>query len=190
MDFLDKHFHPLLSAFRPGFGCQTALLKIIDDWKKALDDNKFIAAILMDLSKAFDCLPHNLLLLKLEAYGLSKNSLKLLQSYLENRKQRIKIGSYYSDWDQMCKGVPQRSILGRVLFKIFINDIFLFVQNSTIYNYADDNTVSYCDYDINKVVNTLEVDSLKLVNWFSINLMKANPDKFQAIAIGKKNNII
>jgi hypothetical protein len=55
----------------------------------------------MDLSKAFDCLPHNLLLLKLEAYGLSKNPLKLLQSYLENRKQNIKIGSYYSDWDQM-----------------------------------------------------------------------------------------
>ena len=88
----------------------------------------------------------------------------------------------------MCKGVPQRSILGPVLFNIFINDIFLFVQNSTIYNYADDNTVSYFDYDINKVVNTLEADSLKLINWFSINLMKANPDKFRAIAIGKKTN--
>ena len=80
MNFLDKHFHPLLSAFRPSFGCQTALLKIIEDCNKALDDNKFIAAILMDLSKAFDCLPHNLLLLKLEAYGLSKNSLTLVQS--------------------------------------------------------------------------------------------------------------
>jgi hypothetical protein len=124
----------------------------------------------------------------LEAYGLSKNSLKLLQSYLENRKQSIKIGSYCSDWDQMCKGVPQGSILGPVLFNVFINDIFLFVQNSTIYNYADDNTVSYCDYDLNKVVNTLEADGLKLINWFSINLMKANPDKFQAIAIGKKTN--
>ena len=65
---------------------------------------------------------------------------------------------------------------------------FFFVQNSTNYNYADDNTVSHCDYDINKVVNTLEADSLKLINWFSINLMKANPDKFQAIAIGKKTN--
>jgi hypothetical protein len=62
------------------------------------------------------------------------------------------------------------------------------VQNSTIYNYADDNAVSYCDYDINKVVNTLEADSLKLINLFSINLKKANPDKFQAIAIGKKTN--
>ena len=90
----------------------------------------------------------------------------------------------------MCKGVPQGSIMISVLFNVFINDIFLFVQNSTIYNYADDNTVSYCDYDKNKVVNTLKADSLKLIYWFSINLMKANPDKFQAIVIGKKNNII
>ena len=58
-----------MSAFRSGHGCQTALLKIIEDWKKALDDNKCVAAILMDLSKAFDCLPHNLLLLKLKTYG-------------------------------------------------------------------------------------------------------------------------
>jgi hypothetical protein len=78
MEYLNNHFNPLLSTFRSGFGCQTALLRIIEDWKKALDDNKFIAAILMDLSKAFDCLPHNLLMLKLEAYGLSENSLKLL----------------------------------------------------------------------------------------------------------------
>ena len=71
--------------------------------------------------------------------------------------------------------------------QFFINDIFLFFQSSTIYNYADDNAVSYCDNDLNKVVNTLEAASLKLINWFSINLIKANPDKFQAIAIGKKD---
>ena len=188
MEFLNNHFNPLLSAFRSGFGCQTALLRIIEDWKKALDDNKFIAAILMDLSKAFDCLPHNLLMLKLEAYGLSENSLKLLKSYLENRRQRIKIGNNYSEWDTLIKGVPQGSILGPVLFNVFINDIFHFVQDSTIYNYADDNTLSYSDTNINTVVKTLENDSINLIDWFSKNLMKANSDKFQAIAIGPKTN--
>ena len=72
--FFDKVFHPSLSAFRSGYGCQTALLKIIEDWKKALDENKFVAAILMDLSKAFDCLPHKLLINKLDAYGVSESA--------------------------------------------------------------------------------------------------------------------
>ena len=100
MEFLEDHFHPMLSAFRPGFGCQTALLKIVEDWKRALDDNKYIAAISMDLSKAFDCLPHNLLLLKLEAYGLTKQSLNLLKNYLEEREQRVKVG----EWSQLLEG--------------------------------------------------------------------------------------
>ena len=86
MNFLETKFHTYLSAFRPNYGCQSTLLRIIEDWKQALDDNKYVAAILMDLSKAFDCLPHELLLLKLKYYGLSENALKLLKSYLTNRK--------------------------------------------------------------------------------------------------------
>jgi hypothetical protein len=77
--FFDKVFHPFLSAFRSGYGCQIALLKIIEDWKKALDENKFVAAILMDLSKAFDCLPHKLLINKLYAYGVNESALKLIK---------------------------------------------------------------------------------------------------------------
>ena len=75
-----------------------------------------------------------------------------------------------------------------VLFNVFINDIFHFVQDSTIYNYADDNTLSYSDTNTNTVVKTLENDSVNLIDWFCKNLMKANPDKFQAIAIGPKTN--
>lgn len=184
--YFENIFHPYLSAFRPGFGCNTALLRIVEDWKKAIDGNKFTAAILMDLSKAFDCLPHDLLLLKLQAYGLSDSAMKLISSYLSNRKQCVKVGVNFSIWKDIYKGVPQGSILGPVLFNIFLNDIFNFVKNGILYNYADDNTLSYSDTDINKVVEILEQESLNLIHWFSHNQMKANPDKFQALAIGLK----
>jgi hypothetical protein len=68
----------------------------------------------------------------------------------------------------------------------FLNDIFYFIKNSDFYNYADDNTLSYSDHDINEVISTLEDDSMTLINWFSINKMKASPEKVQAIAIGKQ----
>ena len=76
--YFENIFQPFLSTFRPGFGCKTALLKIIEDWKKAIDCNQYTDAVLMDLLKAFDCLPHDLLILKLEAYGLSKSALNLM----------------------------------------------------------------------------------------------------------------
>ena len=141
----------------------------------------------MDLSKAFDCLPHDLLLLKFKSYGVAPPSLNLLESYLNNRKQCFKVGTHSSNWQTMFKGVPQGSILVPILFNIFLNDIFYFIHNSELYNYADDNTLSYADTDINKLIKTLEEESKILINWFYINKMKANPEKFQAIAVGKKN---
>jgi hypothetical protein len=97
----------------------------------------------MDLSKAFDCLPHAILLDKLSAYGVSDHSVSLLKSYLSNRKQQIKVNSVLSNWADIHKGVPQVSILGPLLFNVFINDIFLFIKDSSLYNYADDNTLSF-----------------------------------------------
>ena len=142
----------------------------------------------MDLSKAFDCLPHRLLLAKLEAYGLSGRAVELLGSYLGNRQQRIKIGPHTSDWEDLLKGVPQGSILGPLMFNVFINDIFYFVHNSVLYNYADDNTLSYTHPDCSVLKNVLERDSETLIDWFEVNSMKANPDKFQAICLGQKAN--
>jgi hypothetical protein len=146
----------------------------------------------MDLSKAFDCLPHKLLLLKLEAYhyGMSKSALQLIENYLTNRKQCVKVGyvgTTLSNWQNIYKGILQGSILGPVLFNIFLNNIFHFTTNSTLYNYADDNTLAHADDNIDKIVETLEKDSLALIEWFSCNQMKTNPDKFQALAMSKKS---
>ena len=140
----------------------------------------------MDLSKVFDCLPHDLLLLKLKAYGLPSNALNLIKDSLSNRKQCVKVGTYFSTWQNIYKGVPQGSILGPVLFNIFLLDIFNFVKENILYNYADDNTLSHSGPDFNGLVKSLENESEILINWFNNNKMKANPDKFQAIAIGNK----
>ena len=141
----------------------------------------------MDLSKAFDCLPHDLLLLKLRAYNLSENALNLIDDYLSNRKQCVKVGTYFSTWQNICKGVPQGSILVPVLFNVFLNDIFNFVKENKLYNYADDNTLSHSGPDLNVLVKSLEKERAILIDWFANNNMKANPNKFQAIAIGNKS---
>ena len=141
---LSIYFEEILSKFQCGFrkdfSTQHCLLLMLEKWKRAVDNDKVFGALLTDLSKAFDRISHDLLIAKLNAYGLSLSFLKLVHSYLQNRKQRTKIGSSYSPWEEIISGVPQGSILGPLLFNIFLCDLFLSIENNYFTNYADDAT--------------------------------------------------
>ena len=187
--YFDKIFSSLLSAFRKRHSCDSALLNMVEDFKDALDKGKYVACVSMDLSKAFDCLPHCLALCKLKACGLSTNSCKLIASYLYKRKQRVKINAVRSDWEDLNKGIPQGSILGPLIFNILLNDIFYFVNTGSIYNYADDDYVSVQHDELGLVKKVLKQETLQLVKWFSDNAMEANPNKFQGILFIRGHNV-
>ena len=139
-------------------------MAIIENFKKSLDRGGECAALLIDLSKAFDCLPHDLIIAKLHAYGFDKISLRLMHSYLTDRYQRVKINNSYSLWSLIKHGVPQSSILVHILFDIFVYGMFFMIDNIDIASYADDSTLyslekSQCDLE-----TKLQRASVKLFN--------------------------
>ena len=162
-EYLNNYLNDLLCGFRKAHSTQYVLSRLIQSLKKGLGNSGLVGTKLMDLSKAYDCLPHDLLIAKLDAYGLGKHSLNFVNGYLRFRTQRKKIGSSYSDWANVTRGIPQRSILGPLLFNIFINDIFLFIEKSDICKFADDNTLFSCGDNLSVILKSLEHDMMKIL---------------------------
>ena len=142
----------------------------------------------MDLSKAFDSISHDLIIAKLGAYNIDDIALKLIFSYLKNRKQYVRINNTYSNFKNIITGVTQGLIVGQLLFDFSINDLFFFIESSSIHNFADDNTLAAWENTISDLINKLESGSNIAIEWFKMNKMIVNPDKFQAIVLNKKRS--
>ena len=184
-DYFKYIFNDMLCAYRKRYGCEHVLIKLIDSWKYALDENMFAGTVLIDLSKAFDCIPHGLLIAKMRAYGLSKDACEFMSSYLSDRCQRVKISNSKSSWTPITKGIPQGSGLGPILLNVFMNDIFHFMEICDLVNYADDNTLSIIRNTIQLVLSALKKDAENAMTWFKDNFMQANPEKFQFMLMKK-----
>ena len=183
-DQIATYFEHIFSRYQCGFrkcySAQQCLIALIEKWKKTVDKGGVFGALLTDISKAFDCIPHDLIIAKLGAYGFHIDALKLIHDYLSNKKQRVKVNDAYSSWKDIFYGVPQGSILGPLLFNIHLCDLFYFLKDLDIASYADDTTI----YKVNKkkesVIRALETSSL-LFGWFNNNFMKANSYKSHLI---------
>ena len=165
---------------------QNILISLTEEWRKNLGNNFVVGAVLTDLSKAFDCIPHDLIIDKLSAYNFSEEILPYIFSYLTNRRQCVRINNTHSQLETIISGVPQGSILGLILFNLSINDLFFFVAVVYLYNFADDNTLSAFATTVSRLIKILESESEVVTDWFKKNKMVVNPDKFQAIISDKR----
>ena len=184
--YVKKYLSPFLCGYRKGYNAQYALTAMIEKWKKSLDNKENAGAILMDLSKAFDTINHELLIAKLGAYGFDESALAIVLDYLSNRWQRTKINTSFSSWTQLLKGVPQGSVLGPLLFNIYINDLFIHLHTHAC-NFADDNSLNAFNKNIEELLLDLEYDTLTCIVWFEDNFMKLNEDKCHFLISGDIN---
>ena len=180
INVLDEH----QSGFRQHHLCQTALIRLVISWLTSMDEGNIMGAVFLDFKKAFDLIDHKVLLHRLKMYNFSSNALKLFESYLTNRTQAIRTAVACSNYLPLMSGVPQGSILGPLLFLLYVNDLPLEINSDTDM-YVDD-TFHCKGKDINEIQLTLQSDINKPQRWCMKNNMAINPTKTTCMIVGSK----
>ena len=183
--YLNSHklLYDRQSGFRNNHSCETALTAIIDDWITAIDNNEIVGTVFIDLSKAFDLVDHEILLAKLNCYQFNADSLKWFSSYLYGRYQQVSISGKLSANKHIKTGVPQGSVLGPLLFMIYINDLALETNKSVLDFFADDLTMSVTGTSAATISQDLNTDIAQLVEWCSNNQMVVHTGKTKAMLV-------
>ena len=180
---MDKYLSPFISAYRQNYSTQHVLIRLLEEWREDLDNNFVVRGVFMDLSKALDCIPHDLLIAKLKAYGFDDYLEHYLYSYLDNRKQCVRINNEKSSLQNLISGLPQSSLVGLTLFNLFFLNFLLFILIASVHNFAHDNSLSNIAKAIDSLKQTSELDCKAAIKWFYENKMIVNPDIFQAIVL-------
>ncbi|MCU7800226.1 MAG: hypothetical protein KZQ70_08805 [gamma proteobacterium symbiont of Lucinoma myriamae] len=190
MSFLNTHqlLQQRQSGFRPGHSTESALVLMIDTWLKAIDEGKLVGSVMVDFRKAFDLVDHRILLKKLSLYKCNEKCLAWFESYLTNRNQLVSVNGMKSGSESVVCGVPQGSILGPLLFLIFINDLPLALGNSVMSTdlYADDTTLYDVQSDKHVLEKNLQHSLLLLKKWCKENGMLLNTEKTKVMLIASR----
>ena len=173
--------HNLITPFQSGFmkynSCETGLTSVVNKWYSEIDRGNLVGTVNIDLSKAFNLLNHDILLAKLKCYGVSENTLKWFKSYLSDRRQYVHFNGTKSSELQCNYGIPQGSILGPLMFILYINDLPVHLHQLSIHMYADDTIIYFISEDLNAVKQTINNELNNFSQWCKDNRLIINANK-------------
>ena len=186
VSYLDTHeiLNDKQFGFRPKHSTYMAIAQLVDKINTAVEKNETTIGVFLDLSKAFDTIDHNILLHKLEHYGFRGIVLDWFKSYLSSRNQYVSYNNCKSDLREIVCGVPQGSILGPLLFILYVNDITNASNVLDFLLFADDTTIVYSHKDINSKTDVVNKELNEVSNWFKANKLSVNASKTNYMVLG------
>ena len=175
-------------GFRPKHSTHSTIAQFTDYIYTNINNNQITQSIFIDFSKAFDTVNYNILYTKMKYFLLKKSAITILESYLTNRKQTVQIKDKVSSMLDISCGVPQGSVLGPLLFLMYINDLEMYLIDVNISQYADDTVISYSDPSQQKINSVLCTNLKILAEWCEMNKLTINVDKTKSMYFGSRNN--